>query len=124
MKVRLSAGGANGRTLLCVELPELYTRFIGVFGHLAPEGIDLFYQMPLGKTSNGRVARHTGNAVQIDCKQKGRVADSSTGQCRLAACMSCADNDNIKFTRKANKNLFPNNPVCVSRETITKIKHN
>jgi hypothetical protein len=62
--------------------------------------------MAFSETPDGGIAGHSRNAVYIDCKKKGRVPDSGTGQGRLASCMTCPDNDHIIFAGGINKGLF------------------
>jgi hypothetical protein len=63
VKVCLGPGRANRRPFLRVEFTELDSGFIGVFGHFSAESIYFFHQMALGKTADGRIAGHPGDAV-------------------------------------------------------------
>jgi hypothetical protein len=106
IKVRLCSGGPHGRTFFRVELSELNSGLIGVFGHFSAKSIDLFNKMAFGKPSNCGVAGHSGDTVDIDCEEKGRVPNSCRSQGRFAACVASANNYHLEILIGTNKILF------------------
>ncbi len=61
--IGLGSGRPHCRSFFGVEPSELYPCGIDVFGHLATQGVDFPDKMPLGQTSNSRIAGHHGDMV-------------------------------------------------------------
>src|SRR5260370_28558165 len=64
--VTLSAWRPNRRSLFRVQHPELQSGHIGGFPHFATDGIDFTGQMALCQASNGRIAGHLTDSVEVD----------------------------------------------------------
>jgi hypothetical protein len=63
--VRLRPGGTNGRSLPSVQEPELDPGLIDAPRHLPTKSIDLTDELPFGQPTDGRIAGHLRNGVQV-----------------------------------------------------------
>ena len=61
----ITVNGPDGRTVARVEHSELNARVVGVDAHLAAQRVNLPNHMPLADTSDGRVAGHLPDGVEI-----------------------------------------------------------
>jgi hypothetical protein len=61
----LGPGALDGQAFAGVKPPELYARLVRILGHLTAHGVDLLYKMALGQPTNGRVAAHGSNVIQV-----------------------------------------------------------
>jgi len=95
--VRLSAGCANGRAFFHIQGAELDSGGVDIFRHLAAQSVDLFHQLAFSQTTDGRVAGHLRDGVQIDGENERRVIHPRRCESRLTASVASADNDNIVF---------------------------
>src|SRR6185369_9147107 len=93
--VRLRPRRPYGRSLSGIENSELYSGRVDVFTHFAAERINFFYDMPLCLTTNGRVAGHKRNSIEVDAQKKGSAPHTRCGERRLTAGMPPAHDDNI-----------------------------
>ena len=87
---------ADGRAFAAVEDPELDSGAIGVQRHLAAERVEFEDHVRFGDAADGRVAGHPRHGLQIHRDQRGADAQARRGQCRLAAGMAGANDDDIK----------------------------
>ena len=95
--VALGTGTPYGRSFTNVQHPELDGSGIRHETHLTSQGIDLAHNLPLGNTTNGRVARHLGNLVHVHRHQTGLSTHVGAGTGCLATCMSASDDNHIIF---------------------------
>jgi hypothetical protein len=93
--VRLCSGGSNSRSLSPVQESELDTGLIDAPGHLPAQGIDLTHELSLGQATDGRVAGHLGNRIEIRGKQQGAQTDPCSSQRRFAPGVPRPDHDHI-----------------------------
>jgi hypothetical protein len=93
--VALRAGRPDGRAARGVQKSELDTYGIGDFAHDAAEGVDFADEMALGNASDGGVAGHLRDEVEVEGEQGGAQAQAGRGHGRLAAGVSGADDDYI-----------------------------
>ena len=63
--VALGAGAPHGGTFRAVEHPELYHGVIGHDAGHAAEGINFAHYLTFGDATDGGVARHLGNQVEV-----------------------------------------------------------
>jgi hypothetical protein len=80
-----------------VEHAGLNERIICRQTHLTAQRIHLADQVSLAGSANGGVAGHEGNTVQIQGKKKDGAADPGACEGRLAAGVSCSDDNDIKL---------------------------
>ncbi|MNC25052.1 hypothetical protein D3C75_731280 [compost metagenome] len=66
------------------------------FGHQTTECVHFFNQMSLANTADCRVTRHLSQSVDIVCQKKGLLAHPCSGHCSLSACMTPANDDDVK----------------------------
>jgi len=93
--VGLGAKCLNRRSLACVQHPDLDEGAVNVSGHLAAYGVDLPHQMPFGRATDRGVARHKGHIIQVHGEKQGSGTHPGRSKSRLAAGMSCSNNNNI-----------------------------
>jgi hypothetical protein len=91
----LGPGALDSQTFFCIQAPELNACLVCVLGHLSAEGVDLFNQVSLGKTTDSRVAAHGSNVIEVDSEEKGGVAHAGCCECGLASCMTGADHNHV-----------------------------
>src|SRR5277367_1889948 len=96
LRARRPYGGAAGG----VEEAELDAYGVGYFAHDAAEGVDFADEMALGDASDGRVAGHLRDEVEIEREQGGAHAHAGRGRGRLAAGVSGADDDYVVLFSK------------------------
>jgi len=84
------------RPLGRVQHAELDAGRVGHPGHLAAERVDLADELPLGQPSDGRVAAHQRDRVQIHREQQRACAHSGGGQGRLASGVARAHDDDVE----------------------------
>jgi hypothetical protein len=91
LPVRLAAWPAHGRSLAAVEEPELDTRGVRDAPHEAVKGVDLADKVALAKSSDGRVARHLADGLELMGKKERLCPKARGRRRRFAACVSAAD---------------------------------
>ena len=95
--VALRARGPDGGSLLRVEHPELEAGHVGVLAHLAAEGVDFAGQVALGQTTDGWVAGHLADGVEIEREQQGLATHAGCREGCLDAGVASADYDDVVF---------------------------
>ena len=93
--VRLGAGGPDRRALARVEPAELDGRGVDVFGHLAPQGVDLAHEMALGQSPYRWIARHGADGIGVHHARQGAATKTGRGQGRLATGVTGADHHHV-----------------------------
>ena len=86
----------HGGALAPVEQAKLDGRGVGEQAHRAAESVDLPDDLPLGDPTDGRVAAHLTDGVDVDCQQRRPETDPARRQRRLEPGMPGADNENIE----------------------------
>ena len=94
--IALGARRADRRAARGVEDLELDRRAVGVAPHLPAERVDLTHQMALRGAADGGVARHLTDRVEVHREQQRPASHARGGQCRLAARVASADDDDVK----------------------------
>ena len=95
--VALCPWAPHGRSLALVEHAELNGRGISDKAHVAPQGINLAHNLPLGNAAHGRVARHLCNFVHVYGNKAGFCPHVGSRRSGFASGVSAADNDNVVF---------------------------
>ena len=98
--VDLRAQAVNRGTLPPVEHPALDKSGIGRFAHLAPQRVDLPYQVALGRTADRGVTGQISYPVHIDGENGGSAAQPGRCQSRLYPRVPRADDQNIVYASK------------------------
>lgn len=93
--VALGAGGPDGGASGGVEESELDADGVGDLAHNAAEGVDFADEMALGDASDGGVAGHLGDEVEVEGEQCGAQAHARGGHGGFAAGVSGADDDHV-----------------------------
>ena len=94
--VGLGAGGAHRRALAGVEHAELDTAFIGGAGHGPAEGVDFPHQVALADATDGRVAAHLAQSLDIVRQQHGVHAHAGGRQSRFGAGVAATNHQNAE----------------------------
>ena len=95
--VCLGTAGAHRRALATAQHTVLDRRCVRNAAHLAPQNVQLPYQLALARAADGRVAGHVAHAVQIDGKAHRPCTQARRGQRGLASRVPRTDDGNIKF---------------------------
>ena len=66
------------------------------FCHQPTKRIHFFYQVSLPNTADRRVAAHLSQSVDIVCQKQSLLTHSRRGHCGLGACMTPANDDDVK----------------------------
>ena len=93
--IRLAAGGAHGGAFAGVEGAEVDARLVRGMGHKPPQGIHFLDQVAFADTTDGRVAAHGAQGIDVVSEQQGARAHARRGQSCLGACVSAADDDDL-----------------------------
>ena len=93
--VALRAGSPDGRAFSGVQHPELESGHVRVLAHLAAEGINLAGEMALGQATDGRVAGHLADGIEIDGEQERLATHACGGERGLHAGVACSHHDHI-----------------------------
>lgn len=94
----LAARRPYGRTAALVERLRLKRGGVGVLPHLAAKRVQLADEMALGKSADGRIARHRRNRRLPRGDEKGASPHPRRRQRRFASGMSAADHQDINQT--------------------------
>ncbi len=86
----------NGAPPAPVEEAKLKACFIGQKAHQASQRVDLPDKVALGQASDGRIAGHLGNCLEVDGDQAGFEAHGADRGGGLAAGMAGPDHDDIE----------------------------
>src|SRR5690606_20880026 len=93
--IRLRAGSPHRRTLAAVEYPELNATAIGSSGHGAAQSINLFHQVALADTTDGWVAGHLPQGLDIVRDQQSTHAHARCSQGSFSAGMAATDDYDV-----------------------------
>lgn len=93
--IALHAKSPDGRTLAGVDHLELNAGAIGIPAHFTAKRIDLFDEMALGDSTNGRIAGHLRDLARIHGEQHRSRAHTSRSERRLTSGMTPAHNDDV-----------------------------
>ena len=104
--VGLGSRAVHGGPLGPVEHAELDARFVDHASHLAPQGVDLPDDLPLGNASDGGVAAHLADGVEIHRDERGFRPQAGRGEGRFAPRMARPDHDNVKIVNGARHRRF------------------
>jgi hypothetical protein len=80
-----------------VQNTKLNATFIRGQGHGTPQGVNFFDQVAFADTTNGRVAAHLTQGLDVVGQQKRFATHARRRQRSLGPCMATANNDHIKF---------------------------
>jgi hypothetical protein len=80
---------------------------VDILCHLAAKCVDFTHEMPFGKPSDGWIAAHLADGIEIAGEYERRKAHSGRGKCCFRAGVTGADYYNIKFPYHCE------NSVCV-----------
>ena len=83
------------RALPRIEHPELDARRVDRLPHQSPQRVDLADDVPLGHTTDRRIAAHLPDGVEVGRQQRRMSAHPRGGGCGFGSGMSGADNDNV-----------------------------
>jgi len=93
--VALRPGSPHRGTLLRVEHSELETAEVGRLPHLTTESVYFSGEVTFGKPSNGGIAGHLPDGVQIDGQQEGFAAHPRGSQSRFHPSMASSHHNDI-----------------------------
>ena len=103
----------DSRPLRSVQHPKLDPRGIRNLPHLTAKGVDLPDKVPLGRSPNGGVARHSANSLFLHRHHQHRTSHSCRSHRGLDACVSAANYNRVICGPNLRHEL-----KCVSRETF------
>ena len=101
--VGLGPQRVHRRALAGVQHSRLYEYVVDGAAHLAPQGVQLPYQMALGRASDGRVAGHHRQGIQVQRGQQRGEAHPGAGERGLTTRMPRADHHHVKAVCYQNK---------------------
>jgi len=104
--IALGAGGPNGGAARCVQQAELDSDGVGDFAHDAAEGVDFADQMAFGDASDGRVAGHLRDEINVQSVERGLEAHAGAGNGGFASGVSGADDDHVEMFGELHEVLF------------------
>ena len=93
--VGLSAGGTDAGAFGAVEHSELDGGGVGIEAHRAAEGVYFADDVSLGQTTDGRVAGHLGNGVQVLREHSRPATHAGGGKGGFHAGMASPDDDDV-----------------------------
>ena len=93
--VGLRAWRPDGWAAAGVKQPELNAHGVDHFAHHAAQGVHFAYQVPLGNSAHGRIARHLADQVEVDGAERGLQPHAGSGHRGFSARVSCAHNHHI-----------------------------
>ena len=97
--IRLAARGAYRRTLARVQATPLDPGRVRCLRHHATERVDLAHQMALADATNGRVAAHLADGLDVVGQQQRARTRTCRGQCGLGAGVAATDHDHVIAVR-------------------------
>jgi len=95
--IGLSSGRLYSWAFATIQQLELYSRLVDVLGHLTAQGIDLSYELPFCYSTDGRVAGHFRDAVEINCEKERVHSHASSRKSCFTSGMSSANNNYVMF---------------------------
>lgn len=98
--VGLRTCGANGWALAAVEDTELDATLVGSSGHGTTKCIDFLDQVALADPTDGRVAAHLAEGLDIVGEQQGLHAHACCSQGCFGTGMTATDHDHVKTGRE------------------------
>jgi hypothetical protein len=104
--VALGAGAPDSGTARGVEESELDADGVGNFAHDAAERVDLADEMALGDTTDGRIAAHLGDEVEVHGDERGLEAHARGSHGSLAAGVTGAHDNDIVLFGESHPSLF------------------
>ena len=96
--VRLGPEAPNGGAFALVQKAVLDAAGVGGLCHLAAQSVQLPHQVALAGATDSGVAGHVAHGIQVDGKDDGLHPQPGGGQRRLNACVSGADDGDIKLS--------------------------
>jgi hypothetical protein len=96
----------NGAPATPVQKAKMDSRLIGQSSHEPSEGIYFPHQMTFGQPSDGRIAGHLGDRLEVERDQAGFEAHPSRGVSGLASRMAGSDDDHIEDVRRSHGPLI------------------
>ena len=93
--VRLSPRAVHRGAFAPVEHSELDTGGVNRFPHQAAQSIDLAHDLAFGHATNGRIARHLSDGIEIGGQQSGLGSDASRRGSGFRSGVSCANHDHV-----------------------------
>ena len=97
MLVALGAGGPDGRAAGGVQKAELDSYGVGDFAHDSAEGVDFADQVAFGDASDGGVARHLRDEIDVEGVKGSLESHAGAGYGGFAAGVSGADDDDVEM---------------------------
>lgn len=93
--VTLGAGRPDGRAPRGIQKAELDADGIRDLAHDAAEGVDFPDQVTFGDATNGRIAGHLGDEIEVECKQRCTQPHASRGGGGFAAGVASSYDYNV-----------------------------
>ena len=110
--VALGAGRPDGGAARCVQQAELDADGIGDFAHDAAEGVDFADEVAFGNASDGGVAGHLRDQIDVEGVEGGLKSHASAGYGGLAAGVSGADDDDVEIFGELHGSFYFTGVVC------------
>ena len=104
--VALRARRPDGRPARCVEQAELDAAGVGDLAHDATQRVHLADEVSLGDASDGGVAAHLGDQVEVEGEERGAQAHARGGHRCLAAGVARANHNDIELFGKRHQPHF------------------
>src|SRR4029077_16169190 len=109
--VALGARRPDGGTAGGVQQAELNADGVGDFAHNAAEGVDFADQVALGDATDGRIAGHLCDEVDVQGVESSPQAHAGGGHGGLASGVSSTDDDDVELFGELHvREYTPGNP--------------
>ena len=106
MFVALGAGGPDGGATRSIQEAELDADGVGDFAHDAAEGINFANQVALGDASDGGVAGHLRDEIDVEGVEGGPESHAGAGNGGFASGVPGADDDYVEMFGEGHEFLF------------------
>lgn len=90
----------------CVEEAELDAGFVDGFGHFAAEGVQLADEVTFAESTDGGVAGHLADGLEVHGEQEGFEADAGGGEGGFDAGVSASDDDDVEVFSGSSHAVF------------------
>jgi hypothetical protein len=93
---------SQGRAVIAaLEFPPLSSAEIDEIAHQTPEGVEVFFEVPLGEDFAGRVATDASHGARVKIRTGGVVANAFPDATELVRCMRVCANARVAFKASA-----------------------
>ena len=104
--ILLPAQRLHRRALAAVEHTHLQKRLVRIHAHFAAQRVDLAHEMPFRRAADRGVARHKGDAVEIEGEHRRFQTRAGEGEGGFAARVPRADHHGVVLSFAVNVHFY------------------